>query len=273
MGSVLNFKRIPVWIVMAAAPPPKAPPPSTPHRLPCPLPLPELATRLGLLLRRLKVLHGDSALTEMDPQRTLDLLHRYASNEDDRQAVRAFSPLISRGFLGLLHRSAPERKVLAQALAQQVTIRPEALEQIATRITPLLSVTPAPAIEALALAKASRRTIATPSIPYNLNLWLGVTVVVVAAVGMALMLYGARRGLGARSSSTAGATSQSFLRSSHHLVGAHAAVELLGADRPEVQGGLPQAQTLAVGVAGDGAGPVVADRWGQGGHQHQAAVH
>ena len=180
---------------------PESPPPPPLHRLPCHPPLPEVATRFGLLLRRLKVLHGPGALQQSDAQITLGLLDHCAASEDDRKAVRAFSPLITCGFLGLLQQPAPERAALAHAIARHVTVRPEQLEKIASRIAPLLHVKPTSAIEALALARGSRRTIPSQAVPYNANLWLGVmAILAAAAAGLGLMAYGARRSLADRSS-------------------------------------------------------------------------
>jgi hypothetical protein len=178
-------------------------------------PLPEAATRFGLLLRRLKVQHGAAPWQEMDAETTLGLLHRCATSEEERRALRAFTPLISRGFLGLLHRSTPERAEIARSIARHVTLRPERLEQIASRIAPLVSVAPTSAIEALALAQGSRRTQARQPPPYNANLWLGVMSVLAATgAGLVLMAYGARRGLVERGAAGAVAPSVAVSRAS-----------------------------------------------------------
>jgi hypothetical protein len=154
-----------------------------------------VATRFALLLRRLNVLHGGPPLQELDAQTTLGLLNRFASCEADRHALRAFTPLVSHGFLGLLHHGPPQRSEIAEAIAQRLTVRPERLEQIASRIAPLASVKPGSALEALALFEARRRPDDTPPQRSRRNLWLGLIVVagtLIAALG--LMVYGARRG-------------------------------------------------------------------------------
>ncbi len=179
-------------------PPGPDPDPSAPvsaHRLPCHLPIPEVATRFALLLRRLHVLHGGPPLQELDSQTTLGLLDRVASSEADRHALGVFSPLVSHGFLGLLHHGAPQRGVIAQEISQRLTVRPERLEQIASRIAPLASVKPGSALEALALFEARRRPSEGPPPRSRRNLWLGLIVVLgTALAALGLMAYGIRRG-------------------------------------------------------------------------------
>jgi hypothetical protein len=144
----------------------------------------------------LKVLHGTAPLQELDAETTLGLLHRCAANEDDHHALRTFTPLISRGFLGLLHHPPTKRRELAQTIALQVTVHPERLEQIASHIAPLVSVKPGSAIEALALSQANRRPVHRLAGSYSKNLWLGVIAFIgAAAAGLVLMAYGARRTL------------------------------------------------------------------------------
>lgn len=173
-----------------------APSPSPSQRLPYHPPVPEVATRFALLLRRFNVLHGGRPLQELDTQTTLGLLDRLATSEADRHALRVFTPLVSYGFLGLLHHGAPQRGEIADAIAQRLTVRPERLEQIASHIAPLASVKPGSAIEALALFEARRRPEDSPPQRSRRNLWLGLIVVVGTAIAaLVLMAYGARRGL------------------------------------------------------------------------------
>jgi len=179
-------------------PPPLDPDPSAPasaHRLPFHPPIPEVATRFALLLRRLQVLHGGPPLQDLDSQTTLGLLDGVASSEADRHALRIFTPLVSHGFLGLLHHGPPQRAEIAQAIAQRLTVRPERLEQIASRIAPLASVKPGSALEALALFEARRRPDHPPPPRSRRNLWLGLIVVLgTSLAALALMAYGIHRG-------------------------------------------------------------------------------
>ncbi len=155
-----------------------------------------MATRFALLLRRLNVLHPGPPLQDLDIQATLGLLDRFASSEADRLALRAFTPLVSHGFLGLLHHGAPKRGEIAHAIAQRLTVRPERLEQIASRIAPLAIVKPGSALEALALFEARRRPDDSPPQRSRRNLWLGLIMVVGTVIAaLVLMAYGARRGL------------------------------------------------------------------------------
>ena len=173
----------------ASAPDPSAP--ASAQRLPFHPPLPEVATRFALLLRRLHVLHGGSPLEELDSQTTLGLLDRVASTEADRHALRIFTPLVAHGFLGLLHDGHPQRGEIAHAIAKRLTVRPERLEQIASRIAPLARVKTGSALEALALFEARRRPHEAPPAPSRRNLWLGLIVLLgtsIAALG--LMAYG-----------------------------------------------------------------------------------
>jgi len=62
-----------------------------------------------------------------------------------------------------------------------------------------------------------------------------------------------------------------ILRAEHRLV-FHPAIELLSADLAQHQRRLLETQLMGVGVLGDQAGSVVADRWGEGGDQHQALI-
>jgi hypothetical protein len=155
-----------------------------------------MATRFALLLRRLSVLHDGPPLQELDAQTTLGLLDRIASCEADRHALSAFTPLVSHGFLGLLQHGVPERHDIAQAIAQRLTVRPERLVQIASRIAPLASVRSGSAMEALALFEARRRPEHPPAQRSRRNLWLGLIVVVgTALAALVLMAYGVRRSL------------------------------------------------------------------------------
>jgi hypothetical protein len=157
--------------------------------------MPEVATRFALLLRRLNVLHGEAPLQELDCQTSLGLLDGVASSEADRHALRVFTPLVSHGFLGLLHHGAPQRGEIAQAIAQRLTVRPERLEQIASRIAPLASVKSGSAQEALALFEARRRPDQAPPPRLLRNLWLGLIVLLgTTLTALALMAYGVRRG-------------------------------------------------------------------------------
>jgi hypothetical protein len=184
----------------APSPSSELPPPPPPPRLPFHPPQPEVTTRFALLLRRLTVLHGARPLQEMDGETTLGLLRRCASSEDDQEAVRTFTPLISLGFLGLLHRDPSERRELAQAIACRVTVQPERLLQLAGRMAPLVRVKSGAAIETLALHQAGRLPTA-PSMPtYRRKLWVAVVAIAAAATaGLMLLAYGARRRLEARS--------------------------------------------------------------------------
>lgn len=175
--------------------PPDPPVPVSAYRLPFHPPIPEVATRFALLLRRLHVLHGGPPLQQLEPQTTLGLLDRVASNEADRHALKIFTPLVSHGFLGLLHHDARQRREIAQAIAQRLTVRPERLEQIASRIAPLANVKPGSALEALALFEARRRPDHPPPPSSRRNLWLGLIVVLgTALTALALMAYGINGG-------------------------------------------------------------------------------
>jgi hypothetical protein len=57
----------------------------------------------------------------------------------------------------------------------------------------------------------------------------------------------------------------------HHPLRPDPAVKLFAAQVTQGQRRLPQGQAAVVGVFGDGGGLVLADRWGEGCDQHQAA--
>jgi hypothetical protein len=77
-----------------------------------------------------------------------------------------------------------------------VTIRPEQLERIAERIAPLVAITPVPAMEALALAQATRTAALRQPRVYNpALLWVVLGVLALAAAALALLVQGARRRL------------------------------------------------------------------------------
>jgi hypothetical protein len=158
------------------------------------VPEPQEITRFSLLLRQLAVLHGWSSLRALDAEAALALLDRGATEEADRHALGAFRPLVARGFLTLLDGDGQERRERAGRLAQQVTIRAEQLEWIAERIAPLVAITPVPAMEALALAQATRTAALRQPRAYNPTLlWVVLGVLALATAALALLVQGARR--------------------------------------------------------------------------------
>jgi|694.fasta_scaffold04815_10 hypothetical protein len=160
-------------------PPGQAGIPSRPpaFRLPCPPPSPQALADFSLLLRRQVMLRGLDDLLVQEPAAALSLLERCASAERDRQALRAFTPLVTRGLLQLLDRSGASHDDLCAAIARQVTLRPALVAEIAAALrSSLLSAArshPAGSTEQQALARAARVERPEAHHPYNTNLWIG----------------------------------------------------------------------------------------------------
>lgn len=146
-------------------------------RLPCPPASPQSLADFALLLRRLVTLRGWDNLVAQKPEAALSLLERCASAERDRQALRAFTPLVATGLLQLLDRSGASHDDLCSSIARQVTIRPALVAEIAaalrSSLLPASRSRPAVSIEQLALASAARLEQPAALHPYNTNLWIG----------------------------------------------------------------------------------------------------
>lgn len=164
-------------------------------RLPCPPPSPEALSDFALLLRRLLLLRGCDNVMALESETALSLLELCASAERDRQALRAFTPLVASGLLQLLDPSGANHDDLCSSIAQRVTIRPALVAEIAaalrSSLLPAARSAPTGSMEQLALAGAARFEPQRTHHPYNTNLWIALLAFGgLALAGVSLLAFG-----------------------------------------------------------------------------------
>ncbi|MFM7734036.1 MAG: hypothetical protein ACKO6F_11395 [Cyanobium sp.] len=141
------------------------------------------------------MLRGWDDLFALEPEAALPLLERCASNERERYAVRAFTPLLASGLLQLIDRTGADHDAHCGAISRQVTIRADQLAEIAAGLrSSLIQVArpmPAALIEQLAMAGASRSSAPADHNPYNGKIWMGLLALGgLALAGATLLAFG-----------------------------------------------------------------------------------